>query len=136
MSDYQRFTDTTAIYRQSIRGLLGPIEEVLFLSQESGNDVSDAANALIEVASLLESAYVILGLIGEAGEIANKFKKVIRDGKGDSGEIVKELGDVQWYAHQLATLYGVEMEDVLADNQAKLSGRMQRNAISGNGDNR
>jgi NTP pyrophosphatase (non-canonical NTP hydrolase) len=90
-----------------------------------------------------DPAYVakILGLVGEAGEVAEKYKKIIRDKKGkispsDREELVKELGDVMWYIALLAKYLGVSLEDVASKNLEKLSSRKSREAIHGRGDNR
>lgn len=85
--------------------------------------------------------YPVLGLMGEAGEVAEKFKKIIRDKEGiiddeSTIEIKKELGDVLWYISQIATELKVDLEDVAKTNIDKLQSRMERNQIRGNGDNR
>lgn len=66
-----------------------------------------------------------LGLVGEAGEIANKIKKIARDEKGEiseaSREMVKdELGDLLWYAAQLATELEIPLQEVVNMNIAKI----------------
>ncbi len=83
----------------------------------------------------------VLGLNGEAGEVAEKIKKVIRDknsviGDEDRKEIQKELGDVLWYLAVLADTLGLDLEAVAALNLEKLRSRHQRGAIHGAGDNR
>lgn len=90
-----------------------------------------------------DPAYVakILGLVGEAGEVAEKYKKIIRDKKGvisdsDKEDLKKELGDVLWYTALLAKYLGVELEEVAQINLDKLSSRHSRGAIHGKGDNR
>jgi NTP pyrophosphatase (non-canonical NTP hydrolase) len=90
-----------------------------------------------------EPAYVakILGLVGEAGEVAEKYKKVIRDkegiiGKEDKDLIIKELGDVLWYTAMLAKYLGVSFEDIAIANINKLSSRKERGVQRGSGDNR
>jgi len=92
---------------------------------------------------LREGAYVekILGLVGEAGETADKYKKIIRDkasviGDTDRSELVKELGDVLWYVATLARYLGVGLDDVATLNVAKLADRQRRHLIQGEGDNR
>jgi NTP pyrophosphatase (non-canonical NTP hydrolase) len=85
--------------------------------------------------------YPTLGLAGEAGEVAEKIKKVIRDKGGKIDEetreaIKKELGDVLWYVAQLATELKIPLEDVATGNLAKLYDRIERGKLGGNGDNR
>ena len=89
-----------------------------------------------------ELVYPALGLAGEAGEVANKVKKFIRDGADQETfelkkvEIAKELGDVLWYIAALSNDLGVKLSALAAGNLDKLEDRMKRNAISGDGDNR
>ncbi len=85
--------------------------------------------------------YPTLGLVGEAGEVAEKIKKVLRDKSGvvdqaTKMEISKELGDVLWYVSQLATELGLSLSLVAGQNLAKLQSRQQRQALGGDGDNR
>ncbi|MFA5169250.1 MAG: nucleoside triphosphate pyrophosphohydrolase family protein [Candidatus Paceibacterota bacterium] len=85
--------------------------------------------------------YPTLGLAGEAGEVAEKIKKVIRDGNGivsdeKREEITKELGDVLWYVANLSTELKINLEDVASKNIEKLESRYQRNELHGSGDNR
>ena len=85
--------------------------------------------------------YPTLGLSGEAGEVADKVKKVLRDKGGEfcgtsREEIKLELGDVLWYVAQLSSELGYELEDIASSNLSKLSSRALRGKISGEGDNR
>ncbi|QPN69674.1 nucleoside triphosphate pyrophosphohydrolase family protein [Synechococcus sp. CBW1108] len=85
--------------------------------------------------------YPTLGLCGEAGEVADKIKKVLRDQGGEfSAEVIAalqlELGDVLWYVAQLATELGLELDQVAQANLDKLASRSARNVISGSGDSR
>jgi len=86
-------------------------------------------------------AYTILGLASETGEVAGKFKKVVRDDGGVLSEerknqLIDELGDVFWYAVRLATELGISVEEVLQRNHDKLEDRLARDVIKGSGDNR
>tara|TARA_Y100001968_G_C19064404_1_gene575308 strand:- start:2 stop:331 length:330 start_codon:yes stop_codon:yes gene_type:complete len=85
--------------------------------------------------------YPTLGLCGEAGEVAEKVKKVLRDHQGcfddNAKEKIKlELGDVLWYVAQLSSEIGFELQDVADANLIKLLSRAERGMISGEGDNR
>ncbi|MFA6160145.1 MAG: nucleoside triphosphate pyrophosphohydrolase family protein [Parcubacteria group bacterium] len=85
--------------------------------------------------------YPTLGLSGEAGEVAEKIKKVIRDKDGvmddESREMIKkELGDVLWYVAQLASELKLPLDDIAQKNIEKLYSRLERGKINGSGDNR
>ena len=86
-----------------------------------------------EVAGL---AYVALGLNGEAGEVASKIKKIIRDGKGNKEAIAYEIGDVLWYCAVLASELGVELNDIMRKNLQKLQDRKEKGTLQGSGDRR
>lgn len=111
-NDYQKGTATTAIYPGA-----GDANSVEGLS------------------------YVTLGLVGEAGELANKVKKVLRDDNGLIGDAVRakladELGDLSWYLAQFATQLGVELDSIAEANLAKLADRAKRGVLGGSGDGR
>jgi len=85
--------------------------------------------------------YPTLGLVGEAGEVAEKIKKVLRDNAGvmdnERREVIKkELGDVLWYLAQLSTELGLSLGEVASANVEKLSSRKERGVVNGDGDNR
>jgi NTP pyrophosphatase (non-canonical NTP hydrolase) len=85
--------------------------------------------------------YPTLGLVGEAGEIAEKVKKCFRDNGGvldeeRKKELVKELGDVLWYIANLSSELNVSLEEVAAQNLEKLQSRQSRQSLHGSGDNR
>jgi NTP pyrophosphatase (non-canonical NTP hydrolase) len=85
--------------------------------------------------------YTTLGLVGESGEIAEKIKKVYRDGDGSINdekriELEKELGDVLWYLSQMATELKLSLDDIAEKNIKKLYSRKERGRLHGNGDNR
>ena len=88
-----------------------------------------------------EFFHLILGLVGESGEIAEKVKKIVRDqdsdlSKLDKDDLKKELGDVLWHIAVIADYFDIPLEDIGATNIAKLAYRLQRGVISGSGDNR
>ena len=105
-NDYQKKTLETAIYPQAGSG------------------------------SPIELYYLGLGIASEAGEVAGKIKKIIRDGSLDTVAIVQEVGDVLWYAARLCDALGFELEDVLQLNYAKLTKRKDNGTIQGSGDQR
>lgn len=110
-TDYQLATSETAIYPGAGEG---------------------TSNAL---------SYVALGLAGEAGEVANKVKKVIRDNDGQTNneiraDLAKEIGDVLWYLTRLADEIGYSLEYLAEGNLDKLRSRHERGVIGGSGDNR
>ena len=85
--------------------------------------------------------YPTLGLVGEAGEVAEKIKKIIRDKHGNlddetRNEIAKELGDVLWYIAQLSTELNLNLDDIANKNLEKLNNRKARGVLGGSGDNR
>ena len=82
--------------------------------------------------------YPSLGLTGEAGEVANKVKKIIRDGTNQNTiqEISNEIGDVLWYVALLADDIGCKLSDIANDNLIKLENRKKKGTLHGSGDGR
>lgn len=85
--------------------------------------------------------YPALGMCGEAGEVADKVKKVIRDNNQSFDtarkiEIAKEVGDVLWYCATMAHDLGFTLESIAQMNISKLQSRKERGMIGGSGDNR
>jgi NTP pyrophosphatase (non-canonical NTP hydrolase) len=85
--------------------------------------------------------YPTLGLTGEAGEVADKVKKVIRDNGQQFDEdhrnaIALEISDVLWYVAVLANDLGYTLQNIAEMNYAKLKSRQERGKIGGSGDNR
>ncbi len=125
---YQRQTDETALYKAKIAEFINTLE---IPNPEHRFQLQD----------LLEFCYVVMGLVGEAGEIANKAKKILRD-KGSivpdesKDDLCKEGMDVNWYNNQMFNLFGRRFEDFAQDNLDKLADRRKRNVIGGSGDNR
>ena len=87
----------------------------------------------------MKVTYPTLGLTGEAGEVADKVKKIYRDGRDDAefrGEIAKEIGDVLWYCAVLADDLGFSLQQVAEMNIYKLKSRKAAGKIGGSGDDR
>ena len=131
-NDYQTGTNTTNLYSDAIGQMLAPIYKAAY-------DDNDALKALENIEDILNVCYPLLGYVGEVAELANKFKKVLR-GDRSLGEFVElsfdEQGDCLYYAAQLAEQTGNELEDIAKANNRKLSDRMDRGVIKGDGDNR
>ena len=90
---------------------------------------------------IMALSYVTLGLTGEAGEIANKVKKILRDAGGEvtkehRDNIAAEVGDVLWYLTRLADELGYSLEEIATSNMEKLASRKDRGVLQGSGDNR
>lgn len=85
--------------------------------------------------------YPTLGIAGEAGEIANKMGKVMRDNKNKitsqrKRDISHELGDILWFIAQLSTELKLSLNDIAEENIKKLQSRLKRGELRGSGDNR
>ncbi len=88
-----------------------------------------------------ELFHLLLGLCGEAGEIAEKTKKIVRDhesdfAKLDKSDLTKELGDVLWHVAVIANYFNISLDEVGETNIQKLADRLKRGAIGGSGDDR
>ena len=81
-------------------------------------------------------AYMVANLTSEAGEVAGKYAKWIRDGVLDEAGMQKEVGDVLWQIAGLATVMGWSLADLASQNLRKLAQRQINNSIGGNGDER
>lgn len=85
--------------------------------------------------------YVTMGLTSEAGEVAGKVKKALRDEQGLIDEkraeaIAAEVGDVLWYCARIATEIGYELDEIAEGNIRKLTSRLESGTLKGDGDNR
>lgn len=83
--------------------------------------------------------YPILGLCGETGEVANKYKKILRDKDGTISELdrtalMMELGDVLWYLAATCNDLQLSLEEVAEANLMKLHKRKEKGTIGGEGD--
>jgi NTP pyrophosphatase (non-canonical NTP hydrolase) len=103
------------------------------------NDYQNAARRTAVYAEPHRVIYPALGLASEAGEVAGKIKKVLRDQDGDFAQaptdaLKDELGDTLWYIAVLAADLGLRLEDIAAANLAKLASRQERGTLGGAGD--
>jgi NTP pyrophosphatase (non-canonical NTP hydrolase) len=85
--------------------------------------------------------YPVLGICGEAGELAEKLKKVLRDKDGridaeDRKAMAKELGDVLWYIAAAAGELGFDLAEIARISLEKVDGRHERGTLHGSGDDR
>ena len=83
----------------------------------------------------------LLGLVGETGEVAEKFKKIFRDKEGkmtdaELKEMTKELGDIQWYLSVICSYLGISLDEMALTNLDKVLSRKSRGVSHGSGDNR
>lgn len=90
---------------------------------------------------LMERTIWAMGIAGEAGEVLEKWKKIVayRGGEvtdDDKADLTKELGDIIWYIAVFADRLGIPLETVAQTNVAKLQDRQKRGVIRGAGDNR
>lgn len=81
-------------------------------------------------------AYMVANLTSEAGEVAGKYAKWIRDGVLDEAGMQKEVGDVLWQIAGLSTVMGWSLADLASQNLRKLAQRQINNSIGGSGDSR
>lgn len=150
MDEYQSLAASTAIFPRVYTE--DQVREICKFVAYRGGSIANGApmklsDTLIDTTlDLYETefnrlVYPVLGLVGEAGEVANKLKKVARDDKGGWGpdktqDYEGELGDVQWYVAAIATGLKSKLGDIAANNINKLFSRKARGVLGGSGDNR
>ena len=145
LDEYQKGQNETSIYprvftEQQVRSML--VEQA-----EMFTEVSTVGMAIIE--GLMDQyttpfnrlVYPVLGLLGEAGEFANKLKKIARDKGGEVDpdtqlDLADELGDILWYESATATELELRFGEVGDANLAKLRSRRERGVLGGSGDKR
>jgi NTP pyrophosphatase (non-canonical NTP hydrolase) len=91
--------------------------------------------------SLMEQTIWAMGISGEAGEVIEKWKKIVAYNSGNitdqnREDLKKELGDVIWYLSVFADSLGLKLSEVIELNVSKLKDRQKREVIKGAGDNR
>lgn len=111
------------------------ITKYQLLSQQTAQGIADPSND--EYTEEHKLLFLALALNGEAGEVAEKVKKGVRDDdESYFDDVSAELGDVLWYMAQLATMLDEDLGDVAGENLEKLMDRDDRDEIYGDGDNR
>lgn len=123
IKEYQKATTKTAVYGESINRLVD------FAPKE-------------DIKRILKLSYATLGLANEAGEVAGKFKKMLRGDQAAQNiptitEMLRdELGDVAYYLSQVCNELNISLEDVFSRNTEKLADRQRRGVLKGSGDSR
>jgi NTP pyrophosphatase (non-canonical NTP hydrolase) len=109
----------------------------VYKSKQMGlNDYQKAASRTAIYKAEHSILYPALGLAGEAGEVSNKVKKMLRDGNFDKQGIAAEIGDVLWYLAALSRDLNIDLHDLAMQNLEKLYGRKARGTLTGSGDKR
>lgn len=126
--EYQQRAHQTAFYPSIV------------IVQAPPSDVVELATTF-RIKTDVSWAYATIGLSGEVGELLNYLKKIIRDRNGvvteeDKSHIIGELGGVLWYVAELATAFGLSLEEIAQFNLGQLASRAERGTLSGSGDNR
>lgn len=140
LNDYQQFAGTTAEYPRVYTE--DQVEAMIRSFDIGGIESQEIADVLDQFETPFSRlVYPILGLVGEAGELANKLKKVARDQKGvptseQLDALEDELGDTMWYQAETASALGISLSAICNDNLNKLASRKQRGVLHGEGDNR
>ncbi|KKN88888.1 hypothetical protein LCGC14_0244950 [marine sediment metagenome] len=122
LREYAEMVHGAAIYRDGVEALLD-------------------SSSREDIAKMLKIFYAATGLAGEAGEVANKVKKILRDNGGIVDDEIRrkvlgELGGVAWYLNATAEEFDLRIEDVLNYNYDQLMDRQARNVLKGDGDDR
>ena len=100
------------------------------------NEYQELAGTTVKESVKDDIVYFTLGLTGEAGEVADKIKKSIRDRELSADAMLLELGDVLWYISQISECLGYSLSEVAERNINKLQSRADRGVIGGEGDDR
>lgn len=147
LDEYQSLAASTAVFPRVYTE--DQVRQMFHFVAEGFNDPDDALFAITGCDIALDRfetefnrlVYPVLGLVGEAGEIANKLKKVARDNEGRwepdlTEDYEKEVGDVLWYVAAVATGLKSSLGTIGGKNIAKLFSRKARGVLGGSGDNR
>jgi NTP pyrophosphatase (non-canonical NTP hydrolase) len=141
LNEYQVLTTETATFAQSIDKAFEPVVNAVEASAVIFEARRAARDGLVTIQANLGLIYTTMGLAGEAGEVADQAKRIVRDDnfvltEARRDKLIRESGDVFWYLAQLATALGVTLEEVARINIAKLKARQEQGKLKGEGDNR
>jgi len=161
LNEYQEEAGTTAVFprfytEDQVRSMVeaafrevstqGEVDGDMFLISNrwiTRDQINNSVERLLDnhETTLSRLVYPILGLVGEAGELANKVKKWGRDNAGKVSEdqtdaLADELGDTLWYVAATSTGLQMDLDGIAEANLSKLYSRQQRGTLQGNGDNR
>ena len=105
------------------------------------NDYQKIAKTTAIYPDQYKITYPALGLVGEAGEVANKVMQIVRDGEDKmpsdwKEQLASEIGDVLWYCAALASDLNMSLGVIAAQNKEKLEARLKKGTIQGSGDKR
>lgn len=68
----------------------------------------------------------MLGLAGETGQLLSEYKKHLRDGDAHrlfKDRVGEELGDLLWYVSNVASKFGLDLDEIAERNLAKVHAR-------------
>lgn len=134
-----------SMFAERVRTADGLVDRFAQVGNQPPLDFEDYQNASRKTAIYPEFnrnlVFPALGLVGEAGEVAEKIKKLWRTTlpsptSDDRKALAKELGDVLWYLAQLASELRLSLADIARLNLAKIAARQQKGNIYGQGDDR
>lgn len=84
-----------------------------------------------------DPGYIVLGLVGEVGELYGYLAKSVRDGyEPEQKKLLGEMGDILWFFTEMCSDMGFQLNDVASYNLEKLAKRAQDNKLQGSGDDR
>lgn len=146
-TEYQREAHKTAVYDrlftetqvyQMVGWVAGELPE---FDEIDVPRLAEVFSKAMEEIGDTQIAYAALGLGGEAGEVLEKIKKLVRDDEGfmtpeRQDALKKELGDILWYLAEVATQARLDLNDVAQANLDKLRSRQERGVLQGSGDDR
>jgi NTP pyrophosphatase (non-canonical NTP hydrolase) len=122
---------------QDLEKRITPIEEFAINKRNDFNEYQEFVRTMKVYPEKHAIVYPTMGMMGEAGEVAEKVKKWLRgDRELDKLELLKEAGDVMWYLASLADDLGYTLQDMVDENVKKLTSRKERGVQKGDGDNR